>query len=201
VWPLWIMGLPPEKSEVFPRASRMKRHSEFRATFQPHCGKNLLRNACLMLFLVGPVLVVPAQDSAPPGFEQWTAKSFTTPLAEMAKEAPTDPHHFAVRQLADYPNEGFLLVHREGDGQVEWHETQADVFLVQSGTATLLLGGRLVNGETVGPHEKRNGSIIGGVRRKISAGDIVRIPPRVPHQVLLDGAGEFNYFVIKIKGY
>jgi mannose-6-phosphate isomerase-like protein (cupin superfamily) len=84
---------------------------------------------------------------------------------------------------------------------VEWHETQADVFFVQSGTATLLLGGRLVNGETVAPHEKRNGSIFGGVRRKISAGDIVRIPPRVPHQLLLDGSAEFNYLVVKVKGY
>ena len=70
-----------------------------------------------------------------------------------------------------------------------------------SGSATLLLGGTMVNGETVGPHEKRNGSIQGGVRRKMSAGDVVRIPPRVPHQVLLDGAHEFNYVVVKVKGY
>jgi mannose-6-phosphate isomerase-like protein (cupin superfamily) len=64
-----------------------------------------------------------------------------------------------------------------------------------------LLGGRLINGETVGPHEKRNGTIEGGVRRKMSAGDVVRIPPKVPHQVLLNGAPEFNYFVVKVKGY
>jgi hypothetical protein len=63
--------------------------------------------------------------------------------------------------------------------------------------ATLLIGGALVNGETVGPHEKRNGTIQGGVRRKLFAGDVVRIPPRVPHQLLLEGGPEFNYFVIK----
>jgi hypothetical protein len=67
--------------------------------------------------------------------------------------------------LADYANDSYLLVHRAGDGQVEWHETQADVFFVLSGTATLLLGGKMVNGETVGPHEKRNGSIVGGIRQ------------------------------------
>jgi uncharacterized RmlC-like cupin family protein len=59
----------------------------------------------------------------------------------------------------------------------------------------------MVHAEAVGPHEKRNGSIEGGVRRKLSAGDVMRIPPRVPHQVLLDGAHEFNYLVVKIKGY
>lgn len=155
----------------------------------------------LLCLLTTTALVLPAQETAPAGFEQWTAKSLAPYMAEMVEEAPNDPHRFAVRQLADYPNDGFLLVHCAADGPVEWHETQADVFFVQSGTATLVLGGRLVNGETVGPHEKRNGSIVGGVRRKLSVGDVVRIPARVPHQVLLDGAPEFNYFVVKVKGY
>jgi mannose-6-phosphate isomerase-like protein (cupin superfamily) len=180
----------------------MNSYSYLPFALREHRWGRLLRSGCLLMsILAGPALVVSAQDTAPAGFQQWTTKSLTPHLAEMTEEAPTDPHHFAVRQLADYPNESCPLVHRAGDGQVEWHETQVDVFFVESGTATLLLGGRLVNGETVGPHEKRNGSIIGGVGRKISAGDIVRIPPRVPHQVLLDGTAEFNYFVIKIKGY
>jgi mannose-6-phosphate isomerase-like protein (cupin superfamily) len=158
------------------------------------------KSASLLGALMLLALAVPAQDS-PSGLEQWTTSSLQPALAALTEEAPSDPHHFAVRQLADYPNDSFLLVHRAGDGQVEWHETQADVFVVRSGSATLVVGGQLVNGETVGPHEKRNGSIVGGVRRQLSAGDIVRIPPRVPHQLLLDGAPEFNYFVIKVKGY
>lgn len=58
----------------------------------------------------------------------------------------------------------------------------------------------MVNAETVGPHEKRNGSIQGGVQRKLSTGDVIRIPPRVPHQLVLAGAHEFNYVVVKVKG-
>jgi mannose-6-phosphate isomerase-like protein (cupin superfamily) len=153
------------------------------------------------VFLLVLTLSLPAQDAPPSGFEQWTSKSLAPVIADLATEAPNDPHRFAVRQLADYPNDGFLLVHRTADGAVEWHETQADVFFVQSGTATLVLGGKYINGETVGPHEKRNGSIAGGMRRKMSAGDVVRIPPRVPHQVLLEGAAAFDYFVVKVKGY
>jgi mannose-6-phosphate isomerase-like protein (cupin superfamily) len=116
-------------------------------------------------------------------------------------DATADPHRFAVQLLADFPNDSAMLVHREADGPPEWHETQVDVFFVQAGSATLVLGGTLVNGETVGPHEKRNGTIQGGVRRRLSAGDVVRIPPGVPHQLLLEGSHEFNYFVVKIKGY
>jgi len=72
---------------------------------------------------------------------------------------------------------------------------------VQSGTATLLVGGTYVNGETVAPHEKRNGTIQGGVRQKLAAGDVVRIPAKVPHQVLLDSGHDFTYLVVKAKGY
>jgi mannose-6-phosphate isomerase-like protein (cupin superfamily) len=155
----------------------------------------LLCSIALLLF------VARAQEAAPPGFEQWTADSLKQIGQKMHNTAAKDPHHVAVQQLADFPNDLFLFAHREADGQVEWHETQADVFFVQSGSATLLVGGIMQNAETVGPHEKRSGSIQGGVRRKLSAGDIVRIPPRVPHQLLLEGSHEFNYFVVKVKGY
>jgi len=107
----------------------------------------------------------------------------------------------AVRRLLDFPNDLFMLSRREADGQPEWHETQADVFVVESGSATLIVGGTMVGAELVEPHEKRNGTIQGGIRRKISVGDIVRIAPKTPHQILLDGSHEFTYFVIKIKGY
>ena len=155
----------------------------------------------LVSLLVISFLSVLAQESAPAGLEHWSGASLKQLGQTLIQEAATDPHHLAVKQLSDFPNELFLLGLREADGQVEWHETQADVFVVQSGSATLLVGGTMVNGETVAPHEKRNGSIQGGVRKKLSAGDIVRIPARVPHQLLLEGSHEFIYFVIKIKGY
>ena len=160
-----------------------------------------MKKLWVLLALAVPVLVVAAQEAAPPGFEQWTTASLKQDGQKLRVDATTDPHHFAVELLADFPNDSAMLVHRESDGQPEWHETQADVFFVQSGSATLLVGGTLMNGETVSPHEKRNGTIQGGARRKLSAGDIIRIPARTPHQLLLEGSPEFNYFVVKVKGY
>ncbi len=155
-----------------------------------------------LVFLIAiPFLVVRSEEPVLQGFEHWTPANLQHAAQALGAEAATDPHHFAVKQLSDFPNEAFLLVHREADGQVEWHETQVDVFFVQSGSATLVVGGTLINGETVAPHEKRSGTIQGGTRQKLSAGDVVRIPARVPHQLVLDGAHEFNYFVIKVKGY
>jgi hypothetical protein len=65
----------------------------------------------------------------------------------------------------------------------------------------LVAGGTLLNGETVAPHEKRNGTIQGGARQKLAAADVVRIPARVPHQLVLDGDHEFTYLVVEIKSY
>jgi mannose-6-phosphate isomerase-like protein (cupin superfamily) len=158
------------------------------------------------LWLLGVIaifvpLTVAAQESAPEGFEHWSGDSLKQLEQTLKTEAASNTHHIATRRLQDFPNDLFMLAHREADGTVEWHEIQADVFFVESGSATLLVGGKMVGGETVEPHEKRNGTIQGGTRVQLSAGDLVRIPPKMPHQILLDGSKEFTYFVIKIKGY
>jgi hypothetical protein len=113
------------------------------------------------------LLFASVQETALSGFKKWTNASLKQFEPRMHADAAQDPHYFAVEQLADYPHDSFLWVHREGDGAVEWHENQADIFFVQSGSAMLLLGGTMSNAETVGPHEKRNGSIQGGMRRKL----------------------------------
>jgi len=153
---------------------------------------------CLLGFFLLPVT---AQETVPSGFEHWTAASLKQMQGELSTEAAKDAHHLGLRRLGDFPNDLFLFAHREADGSPEWHETQVDVFVVQSGTATLVVGGTMVGAQDTEPHEKRNGTIQGGVKRKISAGDIIRIPAKTPHQVLLDGGHEFTYFVVKVKGY
>src|SRR6266700_1817283 len=154
---------------------------------------------CLIaLFLSHAAL---SQENAPEGFEHWSADSLKQLEQTLKAEAASHPQHLSVRRLRDFPNDLFMLSNREADGVAEWHETQADVFFVQSGSATLLVGGNMVGGETTEPHEKRNGRIEGGVRHKLLPGDVIRIPPKTPHQIQLDGSKEFTYFVIKVKGY
>jgi mannose-6-phosphate isomerase-like protein (cupin superfamily) len=160
-----------------------------------------MKGLFLLASVVVPLVAVNSQAPAPIGFEHWTPADLQAASKTLAEKAASDPHRAATKPLSDYPNDLFLLAHREADGQVELHETQADLFVVQSGSATLIVGGTLLDGETVAPHEKRNGTIQGATRHKLSAGDIVRIPANVPHQLLLDSGREFNYFVAKIKGY
>jgi mannose-6-phosphate isomerase-like protein (cupin superfamily) len=104
----------------------------------------------------------------------------------------------SLEQLGKFGNHSTLIAHREGDGEAEVHDVQADVFVVQTGNATLVLGGEVVDGKTTAPGEIRAPSIKGGQRYSLAAGDIVHIPAKVPHQLLVAPGKEFTYFVVKI---
>ena len=155
----------------------------------------------LFSLLVIPFLAVNPQTPAPAGFQHWSSAELQTLAKSLAASAATDAHKAASSIIADYPNELFMAAHREADGVAELHETQVDIFFVQSGTATLLVGGSLEGANTIAPHEKRNGVIKNAASVKLAAGDVVRIPANTPHQLVLEGAKEFTYFVIKVKNY
>lgn len=162
----------------------------------------------LFFFLLLPVTVVlpafapaTAQESVPAGFELWSADAMKQLGQELANNAASEPHRSAIRRFTQYANDYALLAHRDADGVPEWHDTEADIFFVQTGAATLLFGGTLEGAQTMEPNERRNGKIVGGIRRKLSPGDVIRIPAKTPHQILLEGAHNFTYFVIKVKGY
>ena len=147
----------------------------------------------LVAFFLGfAAFALPAGD--PAGFHVWTAsdlKGFSKSLAPKLNE-----QHVASQPLAAVGNYSFMVAHREGPGEAEYHETQADVFFVESGSATLLYGGTMVDPKTTAPHEMRAPSIRGAMEKTVSAGDVVTIPAKMPHQMKTDK--EITYFVVKV---
>lgn len=139
-------------------------------------------------------LALPAGD--PAGFQAWTSaelKGFSKTLAPKI-----DAQKIATQQLGGHGNYSFMVAHREGSGQAEYHATQADIFFVQSGSATLVYGGSLVDGKTTAANEMRAASISGGSEKKLAAGDVVTIPAKVAHQMKVDAGKEVTYFVVKV---
>jgi mannose-6-phosphate isomerase-like protein (cupin superfamily) len=110
-----------------------------------------------------------------------------------------NPKKLALEEFPAFGNHFALVAHREADGESELHEKHADMFVVQTGEATLVTGGEIVGGKTTAPGEIRGTSISGGQKRPIAPGDIVHIPVRTPHQVLVAPGKEFTYFVIKVE--
>lgn len=140
------------------------------------------------------VLTVSAQGRG--DATQWTAaqlKGFEQTLAGKMNAQKT-----ANQPLGSFGNHSALIAHREGDGSGEVHLKQADVFIVQTGEATLRVGGELVDGKQLRPNEMGGPSVRGGRESVIRAGDVIQIPAGVPHQMLVKSGQQITYVVIKI---
>jgi len=139
---------------------------------------------------------VPLLAADPPGFVIWSGselKGYGKKLAPKMNEKKV-----ASERLASFGNHLAMIAHREADGEAEVHETQADLFVVQGGAATLVVGGEMVDGKTTAPGEVRGPSIKGGERKPLGPGDVVHIPAKVPHQLLVPTGTPFTYFVVKV---
>jgi len=133
---------------------------------------------------------------APAGFEIWTGaqlKGFSKSLAPKM-----NAQKVATQQLGKWGNHLLMVAHREGPGEAELHEKQADIFVMQSGEATLKVGGTVVNPKTTAPDEIRGPSINGGEEKKLGPGDMVHIPAKIPHQLLVDAGKQVTYAVVKV---
>lgn len=146
--------------------------------------------------VVGLLLILPLMATEPAGYKYWSAaelKGLAKPLSTKtdAKTSSENMGNFGVDHA--------LTVHREGSGVAELHETESDLMVIISGKGELIVGGTMQDGKTTAAGEVRGPSIDGGAHQKLSPGDIVHVPPKTPHQVLLDPETQITYFVLKVK--
>lgn len=87
---------------------------------------------------------------------------------------------------------------REAPGEVEYHEHVADVMHVVDGTATVVVGGEMIDAREIGPGEIRARTSEGGEPHVLQQGDVLAIPNGVPHQ-FVDVSDPFLYFVVKVE--
>lgn len=136
-------------------------------------------------------------DTNPAGFHFWTHADLVTAERNLAPKM--DAHKFVSQVLFDEGNHRYMAVHREATGEAEYHATETDIVFVTEGDGTLVYGGKMVNARTTAPNEMRGPAIEGGVERKVSSGDVVTLPAKIPHQMKLSSGTQLNYFVVKVK--
>jgi mannose-6-phosphate isomerase-like protein (cupin superfamily) len=139
--------------------------------------------------------LVPVFAADPAGFVIWKAHD----LADFDKKLgpKMNDKKVATEQLSNFGNHSTMVAHREGEAEV--HDKMADLFVCQSGTATLIIGGTVPGGKVTATGETRGPSVQGGERKTLGPGDIVHIPAGVPHQLLVAKGTKFNYFVMKVE--
>ena len=141
---------------------------------------------------------LPLIAADPAGYKYWSASELQGMEKTLAGKLAGK--NFASERTGEYGNHYTMMAHREGNGEAEFHENDADLFVVESGSATLTVGGKVVNPKTTAPGEIRGPSIEGGTTQKLGPGDIVHIPAKTAHQLTLTGSKQFTYFVMKVSG-
>ena len=137
-----------------------------------------------------------ATQSGAGGVHVWRSSDIAAKGSELAKKL--DAQKVASEVIATEGNRTFMVAHREGSGLAEWHEKQADVIFISSGQVTMIYGGTIVDGKTTAPGEMRGPSIKGGTEAKLGPGDVLHIPAKVPHQMILAPKVKVTYFVTKV---
>jgi len=93
--------------------------------------------------------------------------------------APSNPQPACGEQTAGAKGPGGIL-----------HDDTAESYIVTSGSATMITGGKIVNGRRSAPESEVtktlngpscSGTIVGGTNHTINVGDIIIIPEGVPH--------------------
>jgi mannose-6-phosphate isomerase-like protein (cupin superfamily) len=100
--------------------------------------------------------------------------------------------------VGNYDGHSVYLVLRGKTGTAEIHETESDVQISVRGGATSVMGGELLNPEQLPRKQIRGSSIQDGHERELAPGDIMHIPPGLPHQLLIDVSEPYMYLLIKI---
>jgi uncharacterized protein GlcG (DUF336 family)/mannose-6-phosphate isomerase-like protein (cupin superfamily) len=88
--------------------------------------------------------------------------------------------------------------HRDAPGVVEVHTKDTDIIYMLEGSATLVTGGKLLDGKAVEPEEIRGRDTHGGESRIITKGDVIVIPNGTPHW-FKEVKGPVNYYVVKVR--
>ncbi len=138
------------------------------------------------------------------------AAALSGSMADMPPAAPEAVTYFAKDQvdaafavgavLFDGAGRNYMIhaSRRDKPGQAEVHTRETDIVYVQSGSATFVTGGTVVDGKPTGADEIRGGSIRDGQTRTLSPGDVVIVPAGTPHW-FKEVRGPLTYYVVKVR--
>lgn len=134
--------------------------------------------------------------ASPAGNRHWSNEQ----LNETGRTLPAkmSKTKVALAGLGSWGNHSMSLLHREGDGQAELHETENDVLFIRTGEGSFILGGKIPDGKPTTAHEIRGSKIDGGEKFALHAGDVVHVAAGTPHQFLVAPGHSIDYVAIKV---
>jgi len=137
---------------------------------------------------------------------QWDAEAIAAKRAELEQRLASGGGiwgtGFAFDRVIDdapYRPHSMSIVLREGYTQPEIHQLKWDIYVVLEGSGTVLMGGLRTNWRNDLPAEQQRPQLEGAESFRVTKGDIVHIPARVWHQLVLEDGESMLYALININ--
>ena len=134
-------------------------------------------------------------DDPPPGFVLWPSAEVETIANRLEREIGDRAMVYETVRNDDGHSVYFVL--RGLTGPAEFHETEADLYVVHRGNATFVIGGELIDAEVLPRKQQRGSSIRDGNRYALAPGDILHVPVATPHQIIVPPGQTFLYTLVK----
>jgi mannose-6-phosphate isomerase-like protein (cupin superfamily) len=147
----------------------------------------------IVSLLIALAALIPLHAADPTTPIHWTAAKtkdlIKDAAAKVNKQTGMSPQRFG---------DSAFMMYREKNSGAEAHTTTADYIIINEGSGTILIGGKIVNGKLDRPGEIRGDSIEGGTPYVVKAGDTLYVPKNAAHQFQVKDGEHMVYTVVKI---
>jgi mannose-6-phosphate isomerase-like protein (cupin superfamily) len=123
----------------------------------------------------------PAPQSSEKPTNLFMSASQINDLIEKAKSERKPNQANVLEPILELGGYDGHLEYRASVGNATVHETEAELFYVIDGSATITTGGKLVDGKRTDAANLNGSAIEGGTKRNIAKGDWILIPQNTPH--------------------
>jgi mannose-6-phosphate isomerase-like protein (cupin superfamily) len=125
--------------------------------------------------------VAVAQQPASTAVKTFTSASDVAAMLAKAKAESQPGKPVPAQTLLQMAPYNAVLAYLTAPGGAGVHETEAELFYVVEGSATMVTGGKLVNEKRTNAENLTGTAIEGGSARTVSKGDFIMLPEKTPH--------------------
>ena len=144
---------------------------------------------------LGATNVSAQEPGGPEGFVLWQSADVDAIGDRLEREIGDRAMVYETIRNEDGHSVYYVL--RGQTGRAEFHETEADLYVVHRGRATFVIGGALVDAESLPRKQQRGSAIEGGARHELGPGDILHVPMATPHHIVIPAGSQFLYTLVK----
>jgi mannose-6-phosphate isomerase-like protein (cupin superfamily) len=134
-----------------------------------------------MIFVIGSAMAQAPSQSSAAAMKTFASSSDVAAMIAKAKSERKENQPLVAQRILQLAPYNANLEYRASVGPAAVHETEAELFYVIDGSATLVTGGKLVKESRTNAENLTGTAIEGGDSRAVAKGDFFIVPQNTPH--------------------